>query len=291
MPATPTGIIVEAPYRARVNELGHRHPVTRGLPGASVDPPAWARWFRLVAADASGGETIMTGPNDNPLLVLSRVNDGRVALLLSDHVWLWARAYENGGPHGPLLRRLAHWLMQEPDLEEEVLKLETRGSNLIVKRQTLNESTDPVTVTTPTGKTETLTLSEVEPGLWQATMKTAEVGLYSARAGKHTALASVGPANPLEYAALRSTDKLLAPLTAATGGSIRRALDAQDQIAAPRVVTLRRAAQFSGSDWIGLKTTNASVLKGIDRFPLLAGLIGLALLIGALSMTWFREGR
>lgn len=291
LPAAPTGSIVEEPYRARINELGHRHPVTRALPGGDTDPPGWSRWFRLVAAETSGGETVMTGPGDQPLLVLSRVGDGRVALLLSDHVWLWARSYENGGPHGPLLRRLAHWLMKEPDLEEEVLRLEARGRNLVVKRQTLGGSVGPVTVTTPTGKTETVTLGETEPGLWQATLKAAEIGLYAARDGEHAALAPIGPANPREFAALRSTPELLEPLADTTGGSIRRLAGDDGTVSVPRVVTLRRAAQFSGADWIGLKTTDASVLKGIDRLPLLAGLIGLAILLGVLSVTWFREGR
>ena len=63
----------------------------------------------------------MSGPNDRPLLVLDKVKQGRVAELLSDHAWLWARGFEGGGPQAELLRRLAHWLMKEPELEEERL--------------------------------------------------------------------------------------------------------------------------------------------------------------------------
>jgi len=291
LPADPTGTVVEEPYRATVNDLGKRHPVTRGLPGASAEPPAWSRWFRLIDATANAGETIMSGPGDRPLLVLSRVEEGRVALLLSDHVWLWARAYENGGPHGPLLRRLAHWLMKEPDLEEEVLSMETRGRELLVKRQTLGEAVAPVTVTTPTGKTETVTLTEVEPGLWQASVKADEIGLYSASDGERTALTPVGPVNPREFADARSTPDRLAPVAEALGGGVRRLADADGNLSIPNVITLRSGATYAGGNWIGLRNTDASVLKGIDKLPLFAGLIGLALLLGALSITWFREGR
>ena len=84
----------------------------------------------------------MQGPDDKPLLVLSREGEGRVALLLSDHIWLWARGYEGGGPHLDLLRRLSHWLMKEPDLEEEALRLIVRGRDLTVQRQTMADSVE-----------------------------------------------------------------------------------------------------------------------------------------------------
>ena len=77
----------------------------------------------------------MQAAGDKPLLVLSREGEGRVALLLSDHIWLWARGYEGGGPHLDLLRRLSHWLMKQPDLEEEALRLSSRGRELVIERQ------------------------------------------------------------------------------------------------------------------------------------------------------------
>ena len=61
-------------------------------------------------------------------------------MLLSDHAWLWARGYDGGGPHAALLRRLLHWLMREPELEEEALTAHSEGRNLVVERQTLSEA-------------------------------------------------------------------------------------------------------------------------------------------------------
>src|SRR5690606_14328598 len=139
LPAAPTGRMIERPFSPRITDLGQRHPVTRGLAGADAEPPRWSRWFRQVEVDKPDGEIIMKGVDDDPLLVLQREGEGRVALLLSDQVWLWARGYEGGGPHVDLLRKLAHWLMKEPDLEEEALRATARGATLEIERQTMQE--------------------------------------------------------------------------------------------------------------------------------------------------------
>src|SRR3954454_9380193 len=205
LPAEPSGRTTETPYFAQLTDLGKRHPVTRGLEGAESDPPHWSQWFRLVDARTEKGTPVMKGPDDKPLLLLSREGEGRVALLLSDHIWLWARGYEGGGPHLDLLRRLSHWLMKQPDLEEEALRILVRGRDLTVQRQTMADSVEPVTVTTPSGKTRTLTLTEAEPGVWRSTVDANELGLWRATDGKLTALANVGPANPREFSEVTST--------------------------------------------------------------------------------------
>src|SRR5712671_4226445 len=188
LPAEPSGRTIEGPFHARLTDLGKRHPVTRGLEGADTDPPHWSRFFRLVDARADKGTSVMQGPDDKPLLLLSREGEGRVALLLSDHIWLWARGYEGGGPHLDLLRRLSHWLMKEPDLEEEALRLIVRGRELTVQRQTMADSVDQVTLTTPSGATRTLTLEQGEPGVWRRAVDANELGLWRATDGKLTAL-------------------------------------------------------------------------------------------------------
>ncbi|MEP3302696.1 MAG: hypothetical protein ABJO05_12080, partial [Roseibium sp.] len=291
LPARPTGAILEQPFHATLASIGERHPVTRGLPGARLDPPGWSRWFRLVETELDAGQTLMTGPEDKPLLVLNREGEGRVAMLLSDHVWLWARGFEGGGPHVPLLRRLGHWLMQEPDLDEEALRVSLRGPELMVERQTLADEISDVSVTSPSGQTSRLTMNEMEPGLWQGSSPTAETGLFTVTESDKTALVHVGPQNPREYTDVLSTPEKLAGLSSATGGQALRLSDVGGEVSVPRVVPLRRAAQYAGSGWIGLKTTDASVLNGVDRYPLLMGLLGLSLLLGFLSLTWFREGR
>ncbi|MBV9953745.1 MAG: hypothetical protein JOZ70_00720 [Pseudolabrys sp.] len=290
LPAEPSGAVTEAAYRAALTEPGKRHPVTRGLEGAEQNPPHWSRWFRLVDTRRSTGTSVMAGPGDKPLLVLGREGKGRVALLLSDHIWLWARGYEGGGPHLDLLRRLSHWLMKQPDLEEEALRLTVRGRDLTAERQTMADTVAPVTVTSPSGATRTLDLQAGEPGRWATTFEAGELGLWRATDGKLTALVNVGPANPREFTEVTSTTQILAPLSNATGGDVRR-VEQRNGVAVPRVVAVRSASSYKGDDWIGLKMRDANVVRGLGVLPVFAGLIGLLLLIGSLALTWAREGR
>src|ERR1700719_3085947 len=199
LPAEPSGHVTEAAFRARLTDPGLRHPVTRGLAGSDEDPPHWSQWFRLVDTRASKGTTVMHGPDNKPLLQLSREGEGRVALLLSDHIWLWARGFEGGGPHIDLLRRLVHWGMKEPDLEEEALRLKVSGHNLVVRRQTMVDAIADVTLTSPSGKTRTLSLSATEPGVWRSTVEVSELGLWHATDGTLNALANVGPPTPRAF--------------------------------------------------------------------------------------------
>ncbi|MBG6146591.1 hypothetical protein IWQ51_004742 [Labrenzia sp. EL_142] len=291
LPASPTGGILEEPFYATLASLGERHPVTRGLPGSEQDPPAWSRWFRAVDTQLDAGHQLMSGPSDSPLLVLNREGEGRVAMLLSDHVWLWARGFEGGGPHVPLLRRLAHWLMQEPDLEEEALNVSILGSDLVIERQTLGDTIGEVTVTTPTGDVDEVAMTEQDPGLWRGILPTTETGLFSVTDGEMSALIHVGPQNPREYTDVLSTTEVLSPISEATGGSTERLRDVGGDLDIPRVVSMHPSASYAGNGWIGLKATEASVLNGVDRYPLMIGLLGLALLLGMLSLTWYREGR
>ena len=288
LPGRPDGGIVEEPFRPRVSALGARHPVTRDLPGAAADPPDWSRWFRLsgLAIDDDAA-TVLTGAGDRPLLVLAHKGKGRVGLLTSDQVWLWARGFEGGGPHGPLLRRLAHWLMKEPDLEEERLRLVRQGRDLVVERQTLADTAEAVEVESPTGAKRRLDLARARPGVWRAALPATEPGLWRATDGTRTALLAVGPADPREFADVLSTDRLLAPLAAATGGSVTRLAGAD----LPQPLVRDGGRTMAGPGWIGLSASRASVLEGLDRLPLFEGLLALALLLGLFAAAWWREGR
>jgi hypothetical protein len=290
LPAEPTGDMTEKSFQPLLTDLGKRHPVTRGLEGSETDPPHWSNWFRLVDIKRTTGTNVMQGPDGKPLLVLAREGEGRVALLLSDHIWLWARGYEGGGPHLDLLRRLSHWLMKQPDLEEEALRLIVSGRDITVQRQTMADSVNQVTLTSPTGTQRTLNLASVEPGLWRTTVTANELGLWRATDGKLTALANVGPANPREFAEVTSTTDVLGKLASATGGDARR-LDSGSGLAVPRAVAVRSSTTFKGDDWIGMKMRDVTVVRGIGVLPIFAGLIGLLLLVGSLALTWAREGR
>ncbi|BCB18753.1 hypothetical protein [Bosea sp. ANAM02] len=291
LPALPDGSVIDEAYRAQVSEPGKRHPVTRDLPGSEVSPPRWGEWLRMVGAQArAGGAPVMTGPGERPLLMLAREQKGRVALFLSDHAWLWARGFRDGGPYLDLLRRLSHWLMKEPELEEEALRATVRGATVEVERQTLRDNPGPVTITAPDGQSRTVTLEPGRPGLFTARIPTSDLGLYRLTADNLTAFASVGPENPRELMEVVSDPGALQTLAQATGGSSRRVgRESGSAVNVPRIVPVRSGSQFAGNDWIGLRISDSGIVRGVRISPLFIGLLGLAVLFGALVAGWLGE--
>lgn len=192
IPAEPTARVFERGYRPGITELGDRHPVTSGLAGADT----WGRWMRQIEVDPIAGDVVMSGIDDKPLLVLDRVGEGRVALIASDHAWLWSRGFEGGGPQLDLLRRLAHWMMKEPELEEEALWAEPTGQTMRIIRRTLDESIGSVTVTRPDGEEEEITLDEVSPGRFEALYTGPDIGLYRLAEGDQDAVVGLGLPRP-----------------------------------------------------------------------------------------------
>ena len=287
LPALPTGAVSEEGFRPELTELGKRHPVTRGLEGSETSPPKWSRWFRLIGVTPPDGETIMQGAGGQPLLVLNRKGEGRVGMFLSDQAWLWARGFEGGGPHVSLYRRIAHWLMKEPELEEEALSAAAKGETLEVTRQTMAEEAGKAEVILPSGKTASLAMLKSGDGQFSAKLETSEVGLFRVANGDLSTLVHVGPVNAPEFLSTVSTLDMLAPLAKQTGGVAIRLAGAS----VPDILPVRGKAQSDGGRWLGLKTTDETILRSVSRLPMFAGLVGLALLLFALGSVWYREGR
>ena len=297
MPGTPTGKVLEQGFHPMSTEAGRRHPVTAALPGdiilekgksAADSPikPAWGRWFRQIEANPRAGVVVMEGPGERPLLLLDRVGKGRVAQVMSDHIWLWARGFEGGGPQAELLRRLAHWLMKEPDLEEERLAARAAGGKLTIERRSLSDAPAQVTVTAPSGAAQTVDLEADASGLSRATVPAPEMGLYRLSDGKNTALAPAGSLNALEMADLRTTADALAPIAEATGGGIQWLVDG-----VPDVRRVRPERSAAGRGWVGLRQNESFAVTGVTQISLLPGLLVLTLVLGALMGAWWREGR
>ncbi len=286
--AQPNGQVTTEPFKPQVTDAGLGHPVTQDLPGANTPgtQPTWGRWFRVMGANKLSGQTLMSGPGNQPLLILGHVQKGRVAELLSDHVWLWARGYEGGGPQGELLRRLAHWLMKEPELEEERLSASVTNGQIIVERRTMADAAAPVTITSPSGKTSILPLNKTEPGTWRGQQKANELGLYRIGDGTLSTVAASGPLNPKEVADMRATDSVLAPVAQASGGSVKWLSDGL-----PDIRRVGSDAVASGSNWIGLRANGAYRVTSVEQQPLLPVWVALALVLGTLLLAWRMEGR
>ena len=285
MPAAPTGKVLERGFRPRLTDIGYRHPVTAGLPRNGTETPEWGRWFRQIEAVPKTGRVLMQGLDGKPLLLLDRISKGRVAQILSDHIWLWARGFEGGGPQAELLRRLAHWLMKEPDLEEEGLKAEIRDGRLIVIRRSLEEETPEITVTTPSGMTRTLPL-EKDGGATRAVLDVKETGLYKVTDGTQTALATKGALNPLELQDLRASADRVLGVVKASGGGIHWIANG-----VPELRRTRPGRDSAGHGWIGFIANKSFVVSGLAQVPLLPGFLVLILVMGGMMMAWYREGR
>jgi hypothetical protein len=289
LPTEPTGNVDEEGFKPQLTELGRRHPVTEDLPGAGKpgETPSWGRWFRQVEARVHNGATVMSGDHNEPLLVLDRAGKGRVAQLLSDQMWLWARGFEGGGPQAELLRRLAYWLMKEPDLEENDLRASIEGDRLIVTRQSLEPDDHPVTVTMPDGTTATLALTPTNGGRSTGTMAISQMGMYRVSDGTHNALAAAGPLNPVELADVRATPEKLGPAAKATGGGVFWSGDGT----IPEVRRVSAGRTPSGHNWMGFRENGDYVVTGFSEVPLLPAFAALLLTLGLLIAAWRREGR
>jgi len=296
LPAEPTGSVVAEPFHARPTATGRRHPVTAALPGAgSPDAvPGWGRWFRQAEITPRKGVVTLSGAGERPLLVLDRVGEGRVAQFGSDQIWLWARNFEGGGPHAELLRRLAHWLMKEPELEEDSLGGTGQGDRLVIERRSLEPDPSPVEVAFPSGRTETVTLADGEDGRATGSLVIDEAGLYRLADGKRNAFAAVGTLNPREFAEVVATDRAMAPATGATGGDTVWLADHEGGI--PELRRPDRGRTMSGAAggsraWLGLQDNGAYAVRGAAEQPLAAAMLLFLLALGAVVLAWWREGR
>lgn len=293
LPALPTGSMTEKGFFPRLTDAGKRHPVTRGLEGSDQEPPQWGRWFRSVDIATPQGETVMQGPDNKPLLVLGHQGKGRVGMLLSDQGWLWARGFEGGGPYASLYRRMAHWLMQEPELEEEALTAKGTANSLSITRQTMNDKAGTAKITTPTGKVIEAPLTQAEPGQFTADVPVTEQGLYKIENGDYSVLAHVGNVDTPEQRDSISTLLKLQPVAEASGGNVLRLREtsAQSAVSVPDVSLMSATQKQSPANQLGLRPTQDTSLVAVHRIPLFTSLLALAALLLILGGTWYREGR
>ena len=296
LPAEPTGRVIERAFKPGVTELGEKHPVTGGLPGSNAQPgedPKWGSWFRLVETSPIDGSVLMSGPDGAPVLTLARRGKGRVATFMSDHVWLWARGYEGGGPHSDLLRRLSHWLMKEPDLEEEYLRATADRQSITIERRSMKDEIGEATITGPTDKTVTVPLEKVSPGLWRAHVAATEPGLHKITMDGLSAVTLVGTANSREFAKVVATDEALKPIAETTGGGQfwLAGTNGKAPNSLPRLAVLQSSMKYYGQNWLGLKDREAHVVRGVQYTPMMSGAIALALFLFIIGFTWFRESR
>ena len=285
VPARPTARVIEQGFRPSISETGRRHPVTRGLDGQAAEAD-WGRWMRQIELADVTGDVLMEGFEGEPLLVLDRVGEGRVALLASDHAWLWARGYEGGGPQLELLRRLSHWMMKEPDLEEEALSAEAAEGGLKITRRSLLEGANVVVVTRPSGDKSEVTLEEISPGVFEGSFAASDAGLYRLDDGALASVVGLGPASPREFVDTIASTEILAPLiNAQQGGTFA----VEDRL--PRLRNIREGRNAAGANWMGLTPRGAYETVGLKQYALVPPWAALLFFAVFIVFGWLREGR
>ena len=285
LPVEPTSQVMEEGYRPKLTDLGRRHPVTEGL--EALFPQGWGRWFRLIDVNLLRGQVLMSGPQDKPLLVLDRVEQGRIAVLASDQAWLWGRGYEGGGPQLELLRRLAHWMLKEPELEEEALTASNSGNVLTITRRTVaDHAPELLTITGPDGAEEKQRMALTGPGKYTLTWRAPGFGLYRLQQGDLVRVVAVGPSAPKEFVETLASGAGLAPIVATMQGGI-----VPIEAGLPSLRSVREGRPAAGRGWIGIIPRGAFVTEDLRISPLVPGWLMLVLAAGLAVAAWLVEGR
>jgi hypothetical protein len=308
LPTEPTGKLLTGSFVPELSEAGQRHPVTSALT-QNAPRANWGPWFRQIDSRVRAGEVLMTGLNNQPLLVLSHVGQGRVAQFLSDQFWLWARNYggerlrpegaqsetgiARGGPQAELLRRIAHWLVQEPELDETALRAHGQatddGWQLVVTKQSLHEPNSTVTITDPQGQTSQATLEAgKQPGVLTLSVPVAQTGLYHIKDDTQDINAMVGPVNAPEFGEMRATPEKIAAIVSSSGGGIHWLEDNAD---GPELRRVSATGPANGWNWIGLRQNGQYRIIGSKAYPLLPPWALITILLAAAFWVWRREGK
>jgi hypothetical protein len=290
LPGAPTGEVIRKAYKPMLTEDGTKHPVTANLEGRNTDPanPGWSDWLRQVVLERHSGDVLMKGADGLPLLILDRVKEGRVAQLASDHIWLWSRGYGNGGPHAELLRRIVHWAMKEPELDEKALSAEAHGDLITIRSRNYKQPDKTVRMVRPDNSAATITLKESPDGFLQENIKAETLGIYSFEdADGQKAYAVAGDLNPPELSGVRATPDLMHPLIRETGGGLAW----MGKNPHPDIRFQSEGRFFAGRDDILFRKNNAFDVKGVEERPLLPAPFLAIALLALMMFSWWREGR
>ena len=286
LPVEPTSQVIEEGYKPKLTDLGRKHPVTEGL-DAMAPAGGWGRWFRLIDVIPLRGQIVMSGPQDKPLLVLDRVEQGRVAVLASDQAWLWGRGYEGGGPQLELLRRLAHWMLKEPELEEETLTATAKGEALTITRRTIADAPPgDLTITAPDGAETVLKLPELSPGRYGVDWKAPMLGLYRLQQDDLVRVVAVGPQAPREFVETIASGVALEPVVSPLQGGIVAL-----ETGTPGLRAVREGRPAAGRGWIGITPRGAFVTQDLRVAALVPAWLLLLVAAGLAVTAWLVEGR
>ena len=287
LPTEPTGEVISEKFIPGITNEGLRHPVTANLKDDN-NQNDWGPWYRMVEGLTISGDVLLEGPENRPLLILNRIGQGRVAQILSDQSWVWSRSENNKGPQADLLRRLVHWLMKEPELEENELSAKVEKDTILITRNSLALNSKPVSLISPSNNKMEIYLDELGNGKQIGKVLSPEQGIWKLSSGKSSISIIVGNSNSSEYLDVRTTDLIIKPIVDKNMGSITW-LNSQNNF--PNINHLPRSQMKTESKNIQLIKNKKYFIKNLKQTSITPWYILLILSIVLIFLSWYRESR
>ena len=291
LPTEPTGEIITQEFIPKLTAQGIRHPVTANLKNISYSENnnQWGPWYRMVEGITVNGDVLLEGPERRPLLVLNRIGQGRVAQILSDQSWVWTKSNLNKGPQADLLRRLVHWLMKEPDLEENELSAKFENNSLFITRNSLIPDEKPIIVINPKNQQSILELQDLGNGKQIAQILEPISGIWKLQSGNSTVSIIIGNYNSTEYLDVRATELKIDKLIEINSGSINWINEKNNNFIP--LINYKTKKQLKNNNNINLHKNEQFYIKSIDQIPLSPWYFTLILSILLLFISWYKEAK
>ena len=284
LPTEPTGDIIVQEFIPIMTKDGERHPVTANLKD-NINSN-WGPWYRMVEGLTIAGDVLLEGPDARPLLVLNRVGQGRVAQILSDQSWVWTKSEANKGPQADLLRRLVHWLMKEPELEENELSAKIDNDTILVTKSSLNLDKKPIISTSPDNIKEEIFLEDIGKGKQIGKILSPKEGTWKFSSGNSQISLIVGNSNSSEYLDVRTTDNIVKPIVSYTSGSINWVNNEKN---IPKIKQIQKNKLIDNSKNIQLIKNEKYYVKNIQQSSLTPWYFILIFSLILLFLSWYRE--
>ena len=283
LPTEPTGEIVETEFIPTMTSYGERHPVTANL--KDNNSSNWGPWYRMVEGLTIAGDVLLEGPDARPLLVLNRVGQGRVAQILSDQSWVWTKPGSNKGPQADLLRRLVHWLMKEPELEENELSARIDNDTILITKNSLDIDKKPIISISPDNVKKEILLEDIGKGKQIGKILSPQEGTWQFSSGNSRISLIVGNSNSLEYLDVRTTENIVKPIVKFTSGSINWV---NNENSIPSIKYLAKN-KFSDNNDLKLVKNDKYFIKSLQQSSLAPWYFVLVLSLILLFLSWYRE--
>ncbi len=286
LPTKPTGEVINKEFFPTLSTLGVRHPVTSKL-YLQKDNKRWGKWYSYIDTIKISGDTLLETDEGKPLLILNKLEKGRVAQLLSDSSWVWSRSIDNKGPQSKLLRRTIHWLLKEPELQENNIITKVKNGKIEIFKNTLIKGDVSAKVVKPDGKIQNIVIKDNMNGQLSAVINANISGKYKIIIGEKIKTLFVGNTNYEETNDVRSSDKLVSRIALESNGGVFWLNQGIPDI----IRITNKSIIKAGVNWIGITSKNNFVNKKVSNYNVIPWYLLFFVLIFLIFFAWYRESK